>query len=117
MFDWDDYLALAEDLAARPRNEAAGRSAISRAYYATFHERRGYLVRAGIPFDRGRNAHKQVRNEIRKQSEKIADDLERLHAWRKEADYDNPTSFDIEFQAAVAVTLARRTIMRIKSIR
>ncbi len=33
-FDWRDYLLLAEDLATRQGDEAAARSAISRAYYA-----------------------------------------------------------------------------------
>ncbi len=36
MFEWFDFLDLAETLAETPNNEAAARTAISRAYYATF---------------------------------------------------------------------------------
>src|SRR5256885_4471589 len=35
MFDWKDYLVLAQELRSKP-NEAALRSSISRAYYAAF---------------------------------------------------------------------------------
>jgi uncharacterized protein (UPF0332 family) len=65
VFEWIDFLELAEDLAARQHDEAAARTAISRAYYAAFHAGRGYLVRAGIPLDRSRNAHLQVRDALR----------------------------------------------------
>ena len=34
-FEWDGFLVLAAELAERPGNEAAARSAVSRAYYAT----------------------------------------------------------------------------------
>ncbi len=36
MLDWNEYLTLARDLASRPDNEAAQRSAISRAYDAAY---------------------------------------------------------------------------------
>jgi uncharacterized protein (UPF0332 family) len=116
VFDWDGFLALAEELAARPQDEAARRSAISRAYYATFHAGREYLLRAGIPVHRGHFAHLQVKDELRKRSEKIADEVERLQSWRKEADYDDPCTFDIEVQAVITVDLARRTIETIRSL-
>jgi hypothetical protein len=35
-FDWNNYLTLAEELATRPGDEAAKRTAISRAYYCVF---------------------------------------------------------------------------------
>ncbi len=47
MFVWTDYLVLAERLAARDADEAALRTAISRAYYAAYHRASTY-VRANI---------------------------------------------------------------------
>jgi uncharacterized protein (UPF0332 family) len=116
MFEWENFLDLAEVLAAEPNNEAAARSAISRAYYATFHTGRDYLVRAGIPIDRSRNAHLQVQDELRHKNETIGQDVKRLHVWRKYADYDTQSIPDVAGQAAVAVTLARETIDAIKAI-
>jgi uncharacterized protein (UPF0332 family) len=116
VFDWGDFLVLAEILARDPTNEAAQRSAISRAYYATFHAGRDYLVRSGIPLNRGRNTHWQVQYELRKTSERLGFDVERLHEWRKSADYDNPSFEDVAGQATVAVNLAGQTIEAIQAI-
>jgi muconolactone delta-isomerase len=115
MFDWEDFLDLADVLATEPNNEAAARSAISRAYYATFHAGRDYLVRVGIPVDRSRNAHLQVQDELRKRSETIGQVVKRLHVWRKYADYDTLSIPDVARQAALAVTLARETIDAVKA--
>lgn len=116
MFEWEDFLDLAESLASQPSNEAAARSAISRAYYAVFHAGRHYLVRAGIPIDRSRNAHVQVQDELEKKSETIGQVVKRLHVWRKYADYDDLSIPDVAGQAAVAMILARETIDAIKKI-
>lgn len=116
MFEWEDFLDLAETLAGEPSNEAAARSAISRAYYATFHSGRDYLVRAGVPIDRSRNAHLQVQEELRQKSEGLGQIVKRLHVWRKYADYDDLSIPDVARQAAVAVALAREAIAAIKAI-
>jgi len=42
-FDWAKYLALAEDLAKRHGDEAAQRSAVSKAYYAVYCRARNSL--------------------------------------------------------------------------
>lgn len=116
MFDWDRFLALAEELAGRPGDEAAARTAISRAYYAAFHAGRAYLNRANIPADMSGRAHRQVRQAFEASDPSISQTLARLHEWRKEADYDDPCSFNVERQATIAVALARATIERIASI-
>lgn len=46
-FDWGEYLRLARDLATRSEDEAALRSAISRAYYAAYGRAAAYLVAHG----------------------------------------------------------------------
>jgi uncharacterized protein (UPF0332 family) len=116
VFEWVDFLDLAEELAARPNDEASARTAVSRAYYATFHIGRDFLVRAEIPRDRGRNAHVQVQRELRKQSARIGQDLELLHFCRKQADYDTSQFTDVNEQARSAATLARETIDAIKTL-
>jgi uncharacterized protein (UPF0332 family) len=116
VFEWTDFLELAENLAARQNDEAAARTAISRAYYAAFHAGRDYLVRAGIPLDRSRNAHFQVRDVLREESAHIGQDLEQLHFWRKRADYDSPHLLDVTEQANTAVTVAGQTIEAIQAI-
>jgi uncharacterized protein (UPF0332 family) len=116
VFDWEDFLVLAEELAARPHSEAANRSAISRAYYTTFHAGRGYLLQTGIVLHQGRFAHIQIQDELRRRDAMLADALARLHSWRKEADYDDPCTFDIDKQAGAAVDLARRTIEMIRTL-
>jgi uncharacterized protein (UPF0332 family) len=116
VFDWLEYLELAEELASRPNDEAASRTAISRAYYATFHTGREYLMRTGIFLDRSRNAHRQVQDALRTQSAEIGQDLEQLHFWRKRADYDILQFTDIDEQANSATILARKTIDAIKAI-
>ena len=113
MFEWDDFRGLAEELATRSGDEAAQRTAISRAYYACFHAGRGYLAEAGIAVDAGGGAHRQVRNELRSRSADAGEQLWRLHLLRKEADYDNPCSFDINEGAADAVLIARTLVARI----
>jgi uncharacterized protein (UPF0332 family) len=42
-FDWEDYLTFAQDIKERP-DEAAKRSAISRAYYCIFHRAKKYAI-------------------------------------------------------------------------
>ena len=116
MFDWGDFLDLAENMATEPANEAAARSAMSRAYYATFHAGRAYLVRAEIPLDRSRNAHLQVQNELRKKNETIGQNVKRLHVWRKNADYDSQSIPNASRKAVVAVTVARQTMDAIETI-
>jgi hypothetical protein len=116
MFEWEDFLDLAESPAAQSGNEAAARSAISRAYYATFHAGRDYLDLVGIPIDRSRNAHLQVQDGLRQKSESVGQLVKRLHIWRKYADYDDISLPDVTAQAALAVILARETINAIKTI-
>ncbi|MBD0324008.1 MAG: hypothetical protein ICV72_11575 [Aldersonia sp.] len=43
MFDWEEFLAFAEQLVERDADEAALRTAISRAYYAVYHRASAHL--------------------------------------------------------------------------
>lgn len=94
MFDWDEYLQLAEDLHERNSDalrEASERTAISRAYYAAFHE----ALRCAP--NRVRNArrdqHRTLIDHYKQaptQTERaVGRQLERLRDNRNAADYED----------------------------
>ncbi len=58
MFDWAAYLTLAEELAKRTGDEAAQRSAVSRAYYAAFGCAAARLREEGVNIPETGYAHK-----------------------------------------------------------
>jgi uncharacterized protein (UPF0332 family) len=97
-------------------DEAAHRSAISRAYYAAFHTARAYLEHHELEIDRSGGAHRQIQRVFQAIDAAIRQDLLRLHEWRKDADYDDPCSFVIETQALESLDLARSLVDRIKAL-
>lgn len=102
IFDWSDYLHLAEDLAGRavvpPSQEAKLRSAISRAYYAAFCKARNFLrdKKGDTRIPSGGEAHRYVRNRFKTSGDKsyksIGANLNRLRLDRGKADYDDTIS-------------------------
>jgi uncharacterized protein (UPF0332 family) len=99
MFDWNQYLLLAEKLFYLRKNEeflglkdACLRSAISRAYYAVFCVARNYLIdKKGIEIPK-QDTHKFVREifiESAIREEKIVgESIKQLWGKRKMADYE-----------------------------
>jgi len=59
-FDWTQYLILAKDLSTRSEEEAALRSAISRAYYAAFNQARAYCATKEIEISKASDSHQVV---------------------------------------------------------
>jgi hypothetical protein len=121
-FDWSEYLNLARNLAGQtttpPNQEAALRSAISRAYYAAFCTARNHVRDRenvqSIPLD-GR-AHQDVPNAFL-QSRKLArrsvgTDLKRLRTDRVQADYYDVfgMSTNISRKAQEVIQLADKVI-------
>jgi hypothetical protein len=51
-FDWLGYLTLAKELRKREQDEAAIRTSISRAYYATYHKAREFLDQRNVHITR-----------------------------------------------------------------
>jgi uncharacterized protein (UPF0332 family) len=93
-FHWPDYLAIARLLNSDSPPElveAAGRCAVSRAYYASFGHARWYASRhLGFrPFftaqDHGRLAAHFKQNGLID----VADDLDTMRSWRNNCDYDD----------------------------
>lgn len=89
-FDWSLYLQLARELSGRP-DDAAKRSAISRAYYSAFHAAHDSLKANNIAMDHRRGSHERVWDVYAKSSrpecQKIGSDGYRLKNARTEADY------------------------------
>lgn len=93
-FDWCDYLEIARYLNQGPPPalaEAAGRCAVSRAYYASFGHARRYASRyLGFrPLFRAKD-HELLAVHLRQRGmDDVADELEALRLWRNECDYDD----------------------------
>jgi len=93
-FDWREYLELAKALAgmqtAGYSQEAAERSAVSRAYYAAFGCARNYAQNAlGFTPQAGSEDHRRLREHFRQQGLlRLASDLNRLRARRNACDYE-----------------------------
>lgn len=117
MFDWGEYLTLAEELRDRPRkqglHEACGRTAVSRAYYAAYchirnreAERRSFEVRDDDAGERGRLfAH------LRKTKRTWHDDLSTLWRQRVQCDYhDDVPAAALRHMVDDATASARRIL-------
>lgn len=126
-FDWSDYLTLAKALLESPPREAllqaVWRTAISRAYYASFCAARAfYVAKHGHQF-RDESVHTEVRRSYREMGnrmnshryKKIADALDRLHAARSKADYDS-TMEDPGQAADIAVRRSEEILKLLSSM-
>jgi uncharacterized protein (UPF0332 family) len=101
--------------------EAAYRSAVSRAYYALFHEASGFLAQLGIQTARGPQAHGQLPARFNncgvEEGSQIARQLNELHRQRLFADYDlNYREFAIQFKTGVWIVKAEKAVMQLKAL-
>lgn len=124
-FDWTDFLALAQALQSNPEvpgpQEAALRSAISRAYYAAFHLV-GDVARADgwQPTGSG-DDHKGLQRDLRqrptstKLHKSVATNLERLYDHRRQADYFDTLRSPM-FLAQSALENAARILEDLKAL-
>ncbi len=97
-FDWENFISLADQLVNRSdADEAAYRSAISRAYYGVFGKIKIYVSATHkIKQSPGDAIHQKI-IETLKQSEdsqefSLGNSLSQLRASRNEADYDSHTN-------------------------
>ncbi len=114
MFDWQDYLGLAEDLARDRSDEAALRSAISRAYYAVYHRASRYVRTQTLVPAHTDLTHRKVWNVIRTNSnltrQQAGNRGDALKVVRFRADYDNPFPGDLQRATRDALVEAREII-------
>ncbi len=124
-FQWSDYLALADRLFKTPNtpgpDEAAYRSAVSRAYYAAFCSARNFARdREKLNLPQTAKAHQLVMAHFHSSQDplrrKIARNLRRLRDQRNRADYDD-TLARPEALAQSAVTLAEHLLNDLKTLR
>ena len=91
LFDWVEYLTLAQRLATES-GEASQRSAVSRAYYAAFHAARSLLESTeNFHVSQSNPAHKQVWDAYRRKGRThtaVGINGDRLRLNRAHADYD-----------------------------
>lgn len=125
MFDWTDYLTLARRL-ARERDEASQRSAISRAYYASYCTARNWLLSRGFVFPDHSQPHFHVWDEFQSQRQahvwssltspahasarEVGRAGRRFRVKRNSADYDNTLP---GLTQEVTVALARAEDIRL----
>lgn len=117
MFDWGDYLTLADELRDRPReqdlHEARDRTAVSRSYYAAYchirnreTERRGFK-RSNDPGERGK-----LRDHLRRTGKRAwCDEHDELWEWRLQCDYhDDVPAAALRNMVEDATASARRIL-------
>jgi hypothetical protein len=116
-FDWKDFLRLAEHLAgvssASPSysEEAAKRTAVSRAYYAAFcYARQRYSQTDDFKPKYGPEDHKLLRDYLQsKGGVEKADQLNELRVLRNCCDYEGVVN-DLELAVSQALQLAKQII-------
>jgi uncharacterized protein (UPF0332 family) len=84
-FDPRQYVELARRLAKENNNQAALRSAISRAYYGAFLAARPLAAKLGVVFD---HSHKEFWEDLGQRFEMVGAYGTNLRIWRNHADYD-----------------------------
>jgi len=90
-FDWKQYLSFADELSKRSE-EAALRSAVSRAYYAAFCTARNHLRVKGEQIPDSEQTHKVVWESFQRRGKTYAAVYQngvRLRSRRRQADYED----------------------------
>ena len=113
MFDWSRYVILAEELAARTQDEAALRSAVSRAYYGVFGKTRELLRAEGVSLPASGRVHRLIWRQCRSATEPRRRHLGLAGDWlrdkRNAADYGDSLS-DLPLLAGDSIRVAREML-------
>jgi uncharacterized protein (UPF0332 family) len=118
-FDWREYLDLARELAGLQGSgysqEAAERSAVSRAYYAAFCWARNYAEKnLGFQPEGKPSDHAKLREHLQKKGyPELASGLNKLREWRNACDYDDQVS-KLHQQVSSSLKVADKIIQRCK---
>lgn len=119
-FDWQEYLRLAEKLLENPgaamHAEAAGRSAVSRAYYSVYCSVRNYASAHDgyIPLGESEDHKLLVQHFDRTNRGDVARQLQQLRRWRNDADYAD-TLVNVSAMAKNAISEAHRVRNKIEA--
>ena len=125
-FTWKDFLTFAENIKAAPNvpgpEEAALRSAVSRAYYAAFRAALEFGKQNGFTATRSGEDHNKIREHFRKSKTNhdknldISTQLNRLHDLRRQADYENTLKQKPENMVYYAINMAKKVFERIEEL-
>jgi hypothetical protein len=115
-FDWNEYRKLAEFLSKYNGSDfsvsAARRSAVSRAYFATYCCARNYACRklSFVPANSS-DDHTNLKNHLRnKNLNQWATDLDRLRQDRNACDYDSNSEIDVEAMVRSALRISNHLL-------
>ena len=126
-YDWSEFLEFAKALEADPSSpgpqEAALRSAASRAYYAAFNEALRFAQLEGYDPMQSSNVHAALRKfywphksrDARRR--RIADQLKKCWDQRRRADYDPEPHAKPEYMAVWAIGMAENVLNELESLR
>ena len=119
-FDWRTFLTLAQILVKQESNDAALRSAISRAYYAAYIVARRHWETANGPVPREGSSHKIIWDGYANGSgnieRRIATDGNTMFTHRNRADYDDNIPGDLVSTAKTVLILAEKTIKNVEGL-
>ena len=91
LFEWGEFLKIAEELGMRP-DEAAQRTALSRAYYFVYHLALKRAEQNGFVAQKGEATHSQLWRTYSQspvpECNRLAQIAQRLNENRRRADYD-----------------------------
>ena len=125
MFDWADYVNLAESMVRErtrlANDEACYRAAISRAYYGAFCAARNRARDAeGLTVGNTGANHNLVRSHFQRAPDRprrqIGLWLDRLRADRNEADYSDRNIHDAARRCTAALAQARNTLNTLQTL-
>lgn len=116
-FDWNEFRQLAEQL-KQSKDEASQRTAISRIYYAVYHQAKIYLENEGFIFRQFESSHRQIWDEFKNKGRTFAaigNTGDRLRANRVKADYIAEIE-DIDFLVQRSFELAGNVFAYLQQI-
>ena len=116
-FDWNEFRELAEEL-RKSDNEAKQRTAISRIYYAIYHQAKLHLESEGFIFRQFESSHRQIWDEFKDKGRTFAaigNTGDRLRANRVKADYISEIE-DIKFLLERSFQLAENVFFYLQQI-
>lgn len=118
-FGWPDYLDLAKRLSAQTGDEAALRSAISRAYYAAYGMAHGRLVQHRCLLS-GSNLHRQVWRAYQGSDDGACRRVGALGFLlcdrRNAADYSNPVAFAVDLEVLTCLAFPDELLRLLDSL-
>ena len=119
-FNWEDFITLAEylELNDYPPEEAAQRTAVSRAYYGAYCLARNFAEATGEIIIKGKaEDHSEVIEfyEAKPAFQQVASCLREMRRWRNECDYDNNNLKRLDRLCFSAKTNAHKVITLLKN--